>query len=266
MKTLILSDLHDDFWAEAKRDPFEPCADILQGLEAIVLAGDITNKPRVRWKLAFTRLRDRFGAIPIHVIPGNHDFYDWRIDCEERLAGFAAPHDVHYAQAKTIHLGRTRLICATLWTDFELGDGLHHNEVFVPSRMNDYRYIRHEAGGYRRARPADTIKIHHEHRHFIERALAAPHDGLTFVVTHHAPHPGVLRHYGEGLDAAYASDLSEIIEGSNRPDRWLFGHSHDSRDLDLNGCALRCVSLGYPDDVATNDEIRRRVSRAIFDL
>ena len=266
MKTLVLSDIHDDFWADKGRDPFSVCDDLTDGLEAIVLAGDISNKPKVRWKYALARLRDRFGDIPIHLFPGNHDFYDWRLDDEHRLAEFASAWDAHYAQEKVLHLGRTRLICATLWTDLELGEGCAWNETFLPTRMNDYRYIRVAAGGFRRARPADTRRVHERHRAFITRSLATPFEGETWVCTHHAPHPDVLMTYPEQVDAAYASDLGDILRSEHAPSRWLFGHCHDARPLQIAGCRLDCISLGYPMDIENDEEIRERIGRAIFDL
>jgi len=266
MKALILSDLHDDFWADQGRDPFARCEDLLDGLEAIVLAGDVSNKPKVRWKYAFERLRRRFGDLPIHVFPGNHDFYDWRLDDEDRLAEFAAAWDVHYAQQSVLQLGTTRLICATLWTDLNLGQGREWNETFLPTRMNDYRYIRLAAGGYRRARPDDTRKVHLRHRAFIERTLLEPHPGATWVCTHHAPHPDVLMTYPEQVDAAYASDLSSLLESAPAPDRWLFGHCHDARPLTIGACRLDCISLGYPMDIESDAEIRERIGRAIFEM
>lgn len=80
MKILCLADLHDDFSAEAGRDPFAGCEDLLKGVEALVLAGDLANKPQVRWKQALARLRARFGDIPVFAFPGIHDFYNWHID------------------------------------------------------------------------------------------------------------------------------------------------------------------------------------------
>ena len=79
MTVLCLADLHSDFWAEAGCDPFGGCEEILDGVEALVLAGDLAKKPQVRWKHVFARLRARFGDIQIHTFPGNHDFYGWQV-------------------------------------------------------------------------------------------------------------------------------------------------------------------------------------------
>lgn len=266
MQTLILSDLHNDHWKDDPRDVFDITNDLLTGIEAIVLAGDISNKPKVRWKAAFARLRDRFGDIPIHVFPGNHDFYDYQIDNEERLAEFARAFDVTYAQMTAPVIGNTRLICATLWTDFELNVGRTKNEIFIPTRMNDYRYIRRIGGGYSKLRAKDVIALHRSHLAYIEHNLAIAHDGPTFVVTHHAPHPAVLEDYKEPIHAAYASDLSALMTGSNAPDTWIFGHCHGAKSMTVGSTKLRCVSLGYPSELKSDDEIRNRIAASIFDL
>ena len=56
MRVLILSDLHDDFWAESGRNPFEGVEEFVADVDHLLLAGDVSNKPKVRWKHAFERL------------------------------------------------------------------------------------------------------------------------------------------------------------------------------------------------------------------
>lgn len=265
MRVLVLADLHDDFWADAGRDPFAGTQALLEGVEALVLAGDVSNKPKVRWRHAFGRLRARFGDVPIHVFPGNHDFYDFRIDGEERLAAIAADFGVSWAQERVIAAGGARLVCATLWTDLELGGGRSANEAQVPARLNDYRFVRKASAGYRRIVPADIVSLHRAHRDFVARALAEPFDGPTVVVTHHAPHPWVLGARERDLPAAYASDLSALLAGPDAPDLWLFGHAHGAAGGRVGRTELRCVALGYPDHVADAD-IAPRLSRGLLDL
>ena len=54
MKSLIIGDLHLDLWTEAGRDPFAALsAAEWSRIEAVVIAGDLTNKPRIRWNTRF---------------------------------------------------------------------------------------------------------------------------------------------------------------------------------------------------------------------
>ncbi|MEM8837783.1 MAG: metallophosphoesterase [Pseudomonadota bacterium] len=262
MRILILSDLHDDFWADYRRDPFKGIEDEIADLDLLLLAGDISNKPKVRWRYAFERLSRLMPLERVAVFPGNHDFYDFEIDGEERLQEIASSLGVSYVQKKQIALPGIRLLCATLWTDFELGPGSAINKGRIVARMNDYRKIRVASDGYRRLSPSDLIARHRDHLSWFDDELSRPFDGRTFVVTHHAPHQSVLQDYSEGLDAAYASDLGAFIQ-THKPDRWFFGHSHGAKDVSLGKTELRNVSLGYPDDVP---DPGHRITSLIFKI
>ncbi|WP_300020065.1 metallophosphoesterase [uncultured Roseobacter sp.] len=240
MKLLVLSDLHDDFWADAERDPFAGIEHLVGDLDHFLIAGDLTNRPKVRWKYAFERLSQLLPLSKVAIFPGNHDFYDFRLDGEDRLAQIASEFNVRYAQKKQLVFGRTRFFCATLWTDLELGAGSANNQVYLSARVNDYKHIRVAAKGYRRLRTSDVISRHRDHLMWLERALREPFDGETFVATHHAPHSGVLECFSDALAAAYASDLSELTL-KYRPSRWFFGHCHG----EPRRFFLRLICLSY---------------------
>lgn len=251
MKALIVADLHADFWDDDGRDPIAGLEEELSELTLVILAGDVSNKPKVHWPRTFERLSRHVEPRRIFVFPGNHDFYKFRIDGEDRLRGIAESHGVVYANCAEINLCTVRFLCTTLWTDFELFPGRLQNEAHVPTRMNDFRQIRVARDGYRRVWPRDLVALHLSQKAWLEERLATPFAGRTIVVTHHVPHPDALsaRDRAEpGLAAAYASDLGDMIE-RHRPDEWLFGHSHGGTSLEIGRCRLSNVSLGYPHDV-----------------
>ncbi|MBO9465256.1 metallophosphoesterase [Tropicibacter sp. R15_0] len=262
MRILVLSDLHDDFWALQKRDPFAGLETVFSEIDHILLAGDVSNKPKTRWKYAFERLAKLIPLDRVSVFPGNHDFYDFCLDGEAQLAEIAASFGVTYAQKKVLRFGEWRVLCATLWTDMELGAGSLINQANISERMNDYRKIRMASRGYRKIWPSDTVSTHRNHVAWLRQELAQPFAGKTIVATHHAPHGDVLRSYSEGLEAAYASDLTQVITEFG-PDLWLFGHSHDARDVAIGDTSLRNVSLGYPDEVK---DPQRRIKELSFEL
>ena len=68
MKLLVLSDLHLEF------APFEPAADL--GFDVAILAGDIRSpaKSAIEWAM------DRFPDKPVVFVPGNHEYYDGRLE------------------------------------------------------------------------------------------------------------------------------------------------------------------------------------------
>ena len=50
MPVLVIADLHLDFWLRVGRDPLAALSsDVLEALDALIIAGDLSNKPKVRW-------------------------------------------------------------------------------------------------------------------------------------------------------------------------------------------------------------------------
>jgi Icc-related predicted phosphoesterase len=260
MKVLIVGDVHFDLWRDAGRDPFAALtATDWAGVEAVIIAGDLTNKPRVRWKYAIRNLARYIEPGRVHIIPGNHDYYDFQIDRDDRLAEIAKSEGAKFAQKCEFLIGDARFLCCTLWTDFGLNGDVAGSQAIARARMNDYRYIRNAGAGYRRIRPSETVQIHQDHRAWLEDRLSRPHPGPTIVVTHHCPHPRLVNTPPDDLSPVYGSDLTKLI-ARHQPDAWLFGHTHHSGEVLEGRTRVRNVSLGYPDQVppGTEDQILRR--------
>ena len=254
MPVLVIADLHLDLWLQSGRDPLAALPpDLLASLDALIVAGDLSNKPKVRWPHMIRHLARYVPAERIHLLPGNHDYYDHALDGEDRLAAICAENGANFAQKAELVIGRTRFLCATLWTDFALhGDPAGAMRV-AQRDMNDYRYIRHGGSGFRRIRPQDTALIHADHRLSLEDRLSAPFAGRTIVVTHHCPHPGLVSDPPGDLDPVYGSNLLPFIERF-QPDAWLFGHTHHREEAKVGRTMVRNVSLGYPQQVAPGSE------------
>ena len=254
MPILVLADLHLDHWLSEGRDPFAALdPEFLASLDALILAGDVTNKPKVRWPKAFAHIGQYIDPTRIHIIPGNHDYYDFVLDDEFKLAEICFEAGPHLAQKSVYLNGDLRILSCTLWTDFRLhGDPATAMQV-AQANMNDYRYIRLKGADHRRIRPPDTAYIHTNHRMWLEEQLAEPFAGRTVVVTHHCPHPDLLGDIRREVDPAYGSDLRSLIETA-QPEAWLFGHTHYRVETTVGRTTLRNVSLGYPSKVQPNDE------------
>lgn len=254
-RLVVLADLHLDHFIRAGRDPFAAHGlDRLDwtGIDALIVAGDLIDHPRLNWPMAFQYLT-RFLPHPrIAVFPGNHDFYHHDLSAEAELQAMTEAAGLIYAQKRELRHGKTRLFCCTLWTDFALtGDP---EEAMAEARrfMMDYRRI--TTGGTpggargRLIQPADLRTLHHDHRDWLQAALSTRHfagvEGETVILTHHGPHPATAGSH-DALTAAFHSDLSEII-ARHRPDRWLFGHSHRRLTATVRGTEIRNISLGYP--------------------
>ena len=86
-KILILADLHHDFWQEAGKDPLAN-ADF-SGVDLLLIAGYLSNKAHVRWKYALASIGQHIDLSKVCIFPGNHDYYDGRLDREDKLEAIA---------------------------------------------------------------------------------------------------------------------------------------------------------------------------------
>ena len=224
--------MHDD--ADAWEGPAVPPCDVA------IVAGDVADgltKRSIPWLAAcvvpYVRL--------VVYVPGNHDFYGVRWQSElERGRVAAAAAGIHLlAVGETLAIEGVRIVGATLWTDYGiLGEAWRYPSMATAGGriggMRDHRQIRVRTpvGETAAFSPSAAAAAHVEQLGRIERALAEPWGGPTVVVTHHAPHPRSIGREGPllSIDAAYASDLTRVLEGPDAPDLWVHGHVHRSSD------------------------------------
>ena len=237
MRILILSDLHLEF-DSSLQIPRSARPDV------VVLAGDIWSDDG-----AVTWAGEQFDC-PVVFVAGNHEYYDREMNAVRRhIARSCRDTRVHFLDDRQVVIDGVRFLGSTLWTDFELGGDKVRALQAAQAGMTDFRLIRvdERAGdGARLLTAADTATLHAQGRLFLERELAARHDGPTVVVTHHLPSPRSVapRWAGYLLNAAFASDLDELIE-RHRPALWIHGHTHDSCDYQLGDTRVVCNPRGY---------------------
>ncbi len=254
MPVLIVADLHLDLWLSVDRDPFQAVdPTIWSSLDVLIVAGDLSNKPKVRWPHMIRHLARYISPERIHLLPGNHDYYDHVLDGDDRLAKICADSGVHFAQKTEVVVNNTRLLCCTLWTDFALHDDPPGAMKDAQRDMNDYRYIRLGSAAYRRIRPSETAAIHADHVSWLEERLAVPFAGRTVVATHHCPHPDLIGAERLATDPAYGSNMTDMIE-KHQPTSWVFGHTHYQAAAKVGTTSLLNVSLGYPEQVSSGRE------------
>lgn len=241
----VLSDLHLDV---CPLDLTPPEHDVA------VVAGDVSERlcrDVLPW---LARLRQTTGR-PVVYVPGNHDF--WRGTYQSTVAearDLAADAGVSLlVEGETVEHAGVRFAGATLWTDWSLrpdqraralSDGADR-----ATGLRDVRRVkwRRGPGSYSAFLPLVSAQLHREQRRRLEDALAEPFAGPTVVVTHHAPHERSLRggEWREPVDAAYASDLSAVLEGPHAPALWVHGHVHESRDYRVGGTRVVSNPRGY---------------------
>ncbi|HJW11090.1 MAG TPA: metallophosphoesterase [Albitalea sp.] len=234
MKLNILSDLHLGFGAF---DTPQTDADV------VVLAGDI-SRPReaAAWALRLEK--------PVLLVLGNHEFYGGSIHgAAEELKQLCAGTQVHVLDMTELVIGRVRFLGATLWTDFALfGKGDPMTAAMAEARVliRDFSRIRAADATSAVFTPEDSVALFKRHAAWLADRLAAPHDGPTVVVTHHAPsrrsiHP---RFADSRLNTCFVSDAEHLL-GAHRARLWIHGHTHDSFDYRANGTRVVCNPRGY---------------------
>ncbi|WGR62816.1 hypothetical protein E3U26_19015 (plasmid) [Paracoccus ferrooxidans] len=91
MRILVAANLHLDFWLQAGRDPLAALdAELLASLDALIVAGDLSNKPKVRWPHMLRHLSRCVEPGRIHLRPGNRDYDNHALDGDGPLAAICA--------------------------------------------------------------------------------------------------------------------------------------------------------------------------------
>lgn len=237
MRIRVLSDLHIDFGG----GPLPaPC-----GEDVVVLAGDICEGVAgIEWAV------QAFPARPIVFVPGNHEYYEARMDalaadlraCAERLA----PGRLHVLDRGAVVIDGVRFVGATLWTDYRLFGDAQAAMRYSQPRLLDYHRIlvAGEDGQDRLLTPEDTVRLHGPARQYLALALASGDPRKTVVVTHHGPHPkSIAPQFADDLTSAgFISDLGPMM---GRAALWVHGHTHVSFDYAVSGTRIVCNPRGY---------------------
>lgn len=240
MKIWVVSDLHLEF-ADLQEPLDPPDADVC------AMAGDLCRgiDNGVRWLAKHIA-----PAMPCVYVAGNHEFYKGSIK-EGLEAGRATAREtpgVHFLENDAVTVGGVRFLGATLWTDFRLDGAPESAMDHARRRMNDYRQIAWQKNPWQRFLPFHSYRLHQDSKAFLAREMATS-PAPTVVVTHHLPHRRSVpeRFHGDPTNAAYASDLSRIIE-EGRPALWVHGHTHNSCDYVLETSRIVSNPKGYGDE------------------
>lgn len=262
-RIVVLSDLHWNSYERLSPDPISMLGleDILSDADALILAGDLTNGPADNWSKVFAALANYVLPEKIYALPGNHDYYNGTLGDDAILEKEASKAGAHFIQKRVLIHGQTRILCCTLWTDFELMGNSADAMTTAQRMMNDFSRIarpapktprlKDEPIGWRPMpwiKPEDVLNLHRDHRAWLVDALSQPHNAAqTVVVTHHGPHPDVAGTM-DALTPAFHSDLGDLIHGF-APAAWFFGHSHRRLRATVGETDVRNVSIGYPDEL-----------------
>ncbi len=237
MKIALISDVHLEYNTEL--DIELPEADVL------VCAGDIGSP----FTQAYTHFLKEMRAMydTVIVIPGNHEYYQqspaqsrthprsMRLT-ERRIQEVCKQTNVIFLQKEFVDIDNVRFYGCTLWADpfSSGGEGFWHGQ-------NDSKHISDLE------RPEDYLKMHNNHRQWLDTALRkAPKDKKIVVVTHHLPSYTLIdpKFKHSKKNGYYASHCDDLLPHA---DLWLAGHTHRFMDYSLDGTTRFCCNpVGYP--------------------
>lgn len=242
MKIQIVSDLHLEFQSNRdwlRKNPLIPKGDVL------LIAGDtICDKYKKKAAFFYKKISKDFPLIISTM--GNHEFYHGFID-------YAYPNYQKWISENHLKLNNecyiyndVKFIVSILWAEVPF-----YRVDAVEQGLNDYYHIY-----YRRTdldkdviRVENTNRFHYYSVRFIKKELSKPFKGKIVILTHHLPSyqciSGDFRN--SPLNAAYASNLHEIIENDPQIAYWLCGHSHDKNVTKIGDTIVIRNPLGYID-------------------
>ncbi|WP_112875351.1 hypothetical protein [Paracoccus endophyticus] len=87
------------------------------------------------------------------MIPGNHDWYGWRLDDDEGLRQIVEGCGVNFAPKRVIEIGAYRFLCCRLWSDFRLSGDFIGTMRAVQDGLADYDRITIRASPRQRHSP-----------------------------------------------------------------------------------------------------------------
>jgi Icc-related predicted phosphoesterase len=241
MKIAFLSDAHLDF----KNATANLMLHDLPDADIMVIAGDLVEVCHIDAALPFLRACNEKYEKTIW-IPGNHEYYGSEysdVDSTVRLYldqnGFVR---VFYTSQGVVSHNGIKIVCGTLWTDFNRGNPLA--ELAWASTMNDAVMIKDSSeisGTISRTKIKDAFDAT---LGMIKDAIAG---GPCVVVTHHAPsYSSVSRMYaGQLNNAFYASNLDYMLANTDNILCWIHGHLHDAVDYNINQTRVISNPVGY---------------------
>jgi predicted phosphohydrolase len=169
------------------------------------------------------------------MVAGNHDYYDSSIikinrelwSLEDTLSNF------YFLNDNQVVFDNIKIVGSTLWSSPAWG---------AFRRVADGQYINHRG---RNLHGGDITEFNIAAGQFIDNETRN-WDNTTIVMTHFGPHQGLMHKrwaaYPSLNSYFWANNCSHIFENV---DYWFFGHTHDSIDMDIDGCRCICNPHGY---------------------
>lgn len=225
MKILLVSDLHVKY---AKQDLDTIVSDAARDL--LIVLGDFSDT----WNTVKLELflEKHLQHSDVLYVLGNHEyyapnFYNVTTKVRELFDRIDAPHKAYLLERDTIVIDGIRFIGTTLWSCFNFSIYSIKDEMM--HRATLYKSSEYETG---HITYLDILSEYYQNLSYIESKLMEPFEGITVVLTHHAPSFKSIA--TEWLDSKhsslYATNLEHLMYGKNAPEYWFHGHTHEAKD------------------------------------
>lgn len=257
MKLHILSDLHIDSYTR-RGYPLKqiPATDA----DVIMIAGDTSNGDGgMKWLSEEAKRLNK----PMITIAGNHEYFGQDVfSFDDTLAQYdnfseQTQTGLRVLQCQSIDLNLAgediRILGCTMWTDYQYNadeNTMDESKKF----MRDYREI--EASGTMFS-PEASIKLHAQHRAWLQQALLDAHqqNKKVVVMTHHSASPlSIAPKYADfPSNAAFITDFSEWMQQPWSPVLWVHGHTHEAFDYQIGNTRVVVNPRAYPGEVSSTE-------------
>ena len=248
MKVQYYSDLHLEFSSKlGQQVEISPEADVL------VFAGDIHTSPKGLGKF-WRRLRNKTD-IPILFVPGNHEFYGHNIDeAIDEYYKICDMNKVTYLPLEPITINGYNFIGNTLYSDLSNPT----EAINVYSGLPDFKVVYKNGhlisiDDWQQMWLKDVGKLTTKLANFKDK------DELekTVVVTHFSPSFRLngTRFQKSLLVYGFHSNLDHLLE-LYPPKLWIYGHTHDIVEIEINNCRIRTNPYGYKNEFWLNLKVK----------
>lgn len=238
MKIQIFSDLHGEAYFNPKNDRSFLWRYVEPSAPVAIVAGDIDSRQFVE---TLNEIATKFEKVI--AVMGNHEWYhkdiSWRPDITKLASNVSllTPGVCEYEDV--VFIG------GTLWTDF------NNNDFFVihsaNKGINDFYII---SDGEHKYTAQECSLVHQKERKFFDMMIEKYRGKKIVIVSHFLPsyelvHPKWKNPSTDTLNRYFSSNCDDLIEKSEAS-LWVFGHTHDQRDMEIHGVRCVCNPIGYP--------------------
>ena len=279
MKVAFISDSHEDFWISAKLSGHKLLTtienfvdEVLKPKEAdiLVIAGD-TSHYNNQTEMMLRYLASKKMYKKIFVTFGNHNLYlvsnsqeskykkSWNKVLELKQM-CEAIETVEFLDGNIVEVDGVRIGGCSMWYDFSYGKKIGNLDDFQmlqkwKSVMNDANLIKgddylgstNSGGMYSYGKTKhytfDPLKFFEQEK---EKFLKIIEDCDVFV-SHFGPvvPPDIQPHYKNTTTGFYYFDGERYLWADKAPKLYIFGHTHDTFQFQVNNTILACNPLGY---------------------